>query len=105
MATNNNPFRVCETVIVRELASDLKIIIYDKKTVYVRTKYITYAFNRWFHRERGFYAKSWEPFVDFVKKKKDIDLNDIIRVARGLNIVCSAGRMPDLTGREIKTIN
>lgn len=100
-----NNFRNFETVVIRELNQNTKVIIYDKKTVYVRTKYITYAFNRWFHRERGFYAKSWEPFVDFVKKKKDIDLNDIIRVARSLNIVCSAGRMPDLTGKEIKTIN
>ena len=103
MGTNN--FRNFETVVIRELNQNTKVIIYDKKTVYVRTKYITSAFNRWFHRERGFYSKSWEPFVDFVKKKKDIDLNDIIRVARSLNIVCSAGRMPDLTGKEIKTIN
>ena len=103
MGTNN--FRNFETVVIRELNQNTKVMIYDKKTVYVRTKYITYAFNRWFHRERGFYAKSWGPFVDFVKKKKDIDLNDIIRVARSLNIVCSAGRMPDLTGKEIKTIN
>lgn len=105
MENNNKSFRNFETIIIRELDKNTKVIIYDKKTVYIRTTHITYAFHRWFHRQRGFYVSNWQPFVNFVKKKKDIDFNDILKVARSLDIVCSPGRLPDLEGREIKTIS
>lgn len=98
------PIRNFDTVVIRDIEKGVRIVVYDERTVYVKDKLITYAFHRWFHSQRGFYIKNWRPFVLYLKTHKNITFWDIMSKARELDIVCSAGVMPDLTAKKCRII-
>lgn len=99
------PKRIFDTIIVRNY-ENMQIVIYDPKTVYIKVKgqYITYCFQRWFHKKQGFYSNNWKPFIIWLQRSKYLTLDEIRNRALDLDIVVQGGCMPNWQAKKHKII-
>lgn len=91
-----------DAVIIREV-NGLKIVFYDKESIYVRDADGRWVvFHRWF-TPRGTYNADWRPFRYKMLYQKNLTLNRCYQIAFQHDIVVqSSGGVPDLSKSKIQ---
>lgn len=75
-----------QKVVIRELRTGIRIILFDKGTIYVQSNGLTCAFHRWDVRKKNYYTNNWRPFRDRMRKYKTLSLYDCYRLASQFEI-------------------
>lgn len=93
---------IAEKVVGVRNVDGLKIVFYNEREIYVDSYLGVYIFNRWFHRQAGFYRDNWKPFRNALKHYKSLTIGDIIALAQRYEIsICGGDNMPDLSGLSV----
>lgn len=72
----------------------LEIWFVSAREIYVKDKYGWCCFTRWEVRERGFWAKHWDPFRRALKDYRYLDMGYIRRLATLHEISIRSGELP-----------
>ena len=92
-------------IVVRELKSGIRIILFDKETIYVQSNGLTCAFHRWDVKKKNYYMNNWRPFRDRMRKYKTLSLYDCYRLAEQFDVSTMVlGRKLELKEEEVEYI-